>query len=283
MQELELKQLQAAVQALDGPAIDSHCTFTSSVQQQQQQQHIKTGVFGSNDAACAKSHSVASNGQSGQHMGPGSSKNHHFTATTIQAAQMSKHAAHAQGFQYPEDPSSPLDQRRAGAQGYHSPITAARQEAEQHLSAHAPNLRADWQARQHRQQDVSNQAAAYTVQEPDSPCHFEAHPDQSRGFQPAAAVMRTRVPNHSHVDSSDLPAGCLYQDTTIRRTTTPLKNGKHTTAWAHEEFVTVRQIREIKQSAAHHVAWLAHGQPHVTQGALHYVCSIIYPICDSPR
>ena len=121
--------------------------------------------------------------------------------------------------------------------------------------------------RQHQQQQsvptqqrtgrgAVSQAAAYSVEEPDSPAqassalqHHEQH----------------TAPGTRADGDSDPPAGCLYQDTTIRRTTTPLRNGKPTGAWSHHEEITVRQV-QIKQSEArmHHAPALH--QPHVMQG-----------------
>lgn len=252
-------------------------------------QHSDTGVFGSSNnrnKQQAVHREVQCQAQStDHHLGPNSSFQSNCTATAPAGAQVPSCAAHSQVFQYPEDPTSPPDSHRFTALHERTSVTAARHDAQQHLHTHPPDWNRNLQTHQHGQQKASNQVAQYTVQEPDSPCHTSSLHNPSRNLQPAAAVMHTgssaRRTGSNSVDGSDLPAGCLYQDTTIRRTTTPVKNGKRSTAWAHEEFVTVRQIREIKRSEAHNMSWLQRGEPHTTQGALS--CSPSLQECPMPK
>lgn len=270
-QEHELKQLQAALQALGGEH-QSNPVASS----QQQQQHTDTGVFHSVNSEVSDSlfgcdaptHVQPLRHQAGPNVTSHAS-NH--TDSSPYDARIGSSAEESHAFQCPEKTPSPLDQGRPVAQQYRMTETN-RHNAHQppHTKASAEQL--SRVMLQHKHLSGRAQAAQYTVQEPDSPCQTKTDSGSNRAPQPASArhpcTDSIRSHHGSYAGNTDLPGGCLYQDTTIRRTTTPLKDGKRNTAYAHEEYITVRQIREIRRSEAHNVSWMEHGQPHVTQGQL---------------
>ena len=269
MQEHELQQLQAALQALGGPAEGSNHIPAAATHQQ----HVDTGVFGAvnhsnttrpwlDNNVSSQSHTTAPHSEL---INSGCAPN----ATALRCEQLPSSANERQSFQYPEGITSPVDAVRSAAQrGYMA--NAARCSTQQHVNRQKPVQQHCAQAQRCSPMTAHNQAAQYTVQEPDSPCQTDIQPGPSRGFQAASSrlahINKASSYSNSRSEGTDLPAGCLYQDTTIRRTTTPLKNGNRSTSWAHEEFITVRQIREVKQSEACNVPWLEHGQPYVAQG-----------------
>lgn len=269
MQERELQQLQAALQALGGPADgSSHIPAAGT-----QHQHVDTGVFGAvNHSNITRPWPDNNMSSQSQCKAPHSELFDSSCAPNVTAfhdKELPSSAKEPHSFQYPEGMCSPVDTVRSVAQQRYM-ATTARCSAQQPVNRQEPVQQHNTQGQRYNQPVAHNQAAQYTVQEPDSPCQTDRQPGPSRGFQTASARLAhtNEVSSHSNScsEDADLPAGCLYQDTTIRRTTTPLKSGNRSTAWAHEEFITVRQIREVKQSEARNVSWLEHGRPYVAQG-----------------
>lgn len=239
LQELEIGTLQTALHALSSSCNDPQqpatCSHAAAAPQPD------TGVFGRQPPATAASIPLSANTsthaslrnvtpiqQTHQNMAP--------------PAPLARHR-HAGRFQYPEDTPSPAEQAKGQRQKQHIPPSTCSQHAH-HSSA---------SGRGH-----ASQPAAYTVEEPDSP----AQPTGSAA-QPGAQQVPCRA---TGTGARDPPAGCLYEDTTIRRVITPLKNGRPLGAWAHHEEITVRQVRQINQSEArlHHLP--PPHQPHILQG-----------------
>lgn len=144
--------------------------------------------------------------------------------------------------------------------------------SEQVAERHVLHSRPHFQGKRIQQQPMlqadgvagREQTQAYTVQEPDSPVQPIQAAQTSANTPSQNDVQPIKRPSSA---PKDQPAGCLYQDTTIRRTTTPSRNGR---AWTHHEEITVRQIREIRHSEA----CAAHVPPpnctQVMQGSLPY-------------
>ena len=250
LQELEIGTLQTALQALsassNGPQQPAAHSHTAAALQP------NTGVFC--PQACA---SAAPQPLSADESSCGSIQKStpatRLQRTQQQPAPVKKHRSEGR-FQYPED----------------TPSTS------QQVAGHKPQAEYTIPSSTCRQQDQHNfaqkacghchgqQPTAYTVEEPDSPvqpastAQHGAHEEPSRASGMTAAGVRA--------PPQDPPAGCLYQDTTIRRVTTPLKNGKVSGAWAHHEEITLRQVRQINQSEARLHRLPPIHQPHVVQG-----------------
>lgn len=278
LQEDELKNLQLALQAMGAPANLSRSAPapTPTAQHQPVQKQADTGVFGSQN----KSTPVPTSDLQRVQPHPSSScAMPRKPAITSKAPNLACPTYH-QGFQYPEDQAGTLDSahwcRHAG-----SPADVSRTHSHHHTCRQG---RSQQPILQSYQQPPATQPAHYTVQEPESPC-------QPSNQSPADTTMHAAESSHpagnhhrtanssrhagsagaprsdgNHAEGSSMPAGCLYSDTSIRRRTTPLKNGQPATAWSHEECITVRQIRPVQQADAYHMPWLQQGQAHIIQG-----------------
>lgn len=239
LQELEIGTLQTALHALSSSCNDPQqpatCSYTAAAPQPD------TGVFGRQPPATAASVPLSANTST-----HASLRNVTPVQQTLQntapAAPLARHR-HVGRFQYPEDTPSPAEQTKGQRQTQHIPPSTCSQHAH-HTSASG--------------QGYAPQPAAYTVEEPDSP----AQPTGSAA-QPGAQQVPCRA---TGTGAQDPPAGCLYEDTTIRRVITPLKNGKPSRAWAHHEEIIVRQVRQVNRSEArlHHLPPPHH--PRILQG-----------------
>ncbi|DBA99885.1 TPA: hypothetical protein ACH3X1_013771 [Trebouxia sp. C0004] len=222
--ELDIARLQTALEALTAaPDMDAQPKSASSVLQ-----HSDTGVFSSHTTpphAAAQHASAAANAASTKPLLFRQKANPLHNTTEQQHARSQQHL-----FLYPE--GTPLaSEQDTERHGLHSRPHAQSKHIQQQ-----PMLLADEAAGR-------EQTQAYTVQEPDSPvqpfqaAHTSSNTPAQNDFQ---QIRPSSAPIHP-------PAGCLYQDTTIRRTTTPSRHGR---AWTHHEEITVRQIREIGHSEA---------------------------------
>lgn len=103
----------------------------------------------------------------------------------------------------------------------------------------------------------SQQRLQYTVEEPDSP----RPPGAQRG-----SADRPRSQQRPRM-------GCLVEETTVQRTTTPVKRRHGNSGepdWRHEETVTVRRVRRVAASEAQqHVGSGASGGPGIKTVLLH--------------
>lgn len=245
VQEIDIARLQTALQALTAaPDMDAQPKSASSGLL-----YSNTGVFSSHTTpphSATQHASAAANAASTNTLLFRQKANPLHNTTEQQHARSQQHL-----FLYPED----------------APLTSE-QDTERHglcSRPHAQNKRKHMQQQPMLQADGAagrEQIQAYTVQEPDSP----VQPIQ-------AAHTSSNTPSHNVVQPirrpssapKDPPAGCLYQDTTIRRTTTPSRNGR---TWTHHEEITVRQIREIRQSEACVAHLPPANRPQVMQGSL---------------
>ena len=260
LQELEIGTLQTALQALSAsyngsqqPAAHSH---TAAALQP------NTGVFCPQAPASAAPKSLPADKIT---CGP---INNSTSATRLQQTQQQsaplKGHRPEERYQYCEDaPSS--SQQLAG----HKPqaeYTIPLKRQDQHSSLQKTSGHCHGQ-----------QPAAYSVEEPDSPVQppLTAQHDAHEG--------PSRVCGMTVAGARDPPVGCLYQDTTIRRITTPLKTGKVSGAWAHHEEITVRQVRQINQSEAGLNCLPPPHQPHVVQGRYLAIQSHSPIHCSAPR
>ena len=251
LQELETGTLQTALQALSAsskgpqqPAAHSHTAVTLQ---------SDTGVFCPQAPASALPQSLPADNSA-----RGSIEN---TTPATGLQQKQQQPAPLKGhrpegrFQYPEDAPS-TGQQVAGHKPqaeYPIPFTTCRQQ-DQHSTAQKASGHCH-----------GPQSAAYIVEEPDSPVQPALTAQQAARQRPPSvpgmvAATGARDPPRGP------PAGCLYQDTTIRRVTTPLKSGKVSGAWAHHEEITVRQVRQIHQSEARLHRLPPPHQPRVVQG-----------------
>ncbi|KAL0037906.1 hypothetical protein WJX79_004606 [Trebouxia sp. C0005] len=240
--ELDFARLQTALQALTAAAdMDAQPNLASSVLR-----HSDTGVFSSHTASphsITQHPSVAADAACTNPLPFRQKANSLRNTTEQQHAQTQQHL-----FLYPED--TPL---------------ASEQDTERHVLHSRPHTQGNCIQRQPRLQANGaagrEQTQAYTVQEPDSPvqpfqtAHTSSKIPAQNDVQPSRRPSST--PEHA-------PTGCLYQDTTIRRTTTPSRNGR---AWTHHEEVTVRQIREISHSEARAAQVPPPNRPEVMQAS----------------
>lgn len=203
----------------------------------------ETGVFSSQNApdVAALKHSRANRAAptSTHNMTPCTQPQH----TRQQAAPLKRQSQQVH-FQYPEDAPSPVGQLQGQS---NTASTSSWHTQRRFISKSSGN-------------GAGQKTAAYTVEEPDSPA------------QPASTLQHdacswhpSRASDRGTDECEDPPAGCLYQDTTIRRTTTPLRNGRPAGEWSHHEEITVRQVRQIKQSEAGLHPMPPVHQPHVVQ------------------
>ena len=252
MQELEIARLQIALQALTAsPNADSQAPAVSSTLP-----NSDTGVFSSRNtppahtaAACATS----VQGVPTRH-GAGGGQSASGRVTAHQGGHTQQ-----QLFLYPED--TPLLPQQGTGNQHHA-------QARPHAHGTGVQQQQQQQQQQRLQQPqdpaIIDEAQEYTVEEPESPVQQvipEHAPSGSptHGRQPSE---HTRGPQDRHRDP---PAGCLYQGTTIRRTTTPSRSGR---AWTQHEEITVRQIREIRQAEACNGDLPPPHCPHVMEGRL---------------
>ncbi|DBA91219.1 TPA: hypothetical protein ACH3X2_004093 [Trebouxia sp. C0005] len=253
--ELDFARLQTALQALTAAAdMDAQPNLASSVLR-----HSDTGVFSSHTASphsITQHPSVAADAACTNPLPFRQKANSLRNTTEQQHAQTQQHL-----FLYPED--TPL---------------ASEQDTERHVLHSRPHTQGNCIQRQPRLQANGaagrEQTQAYTVQEPDSPvqpfqtAHTSSKIPAQNDVQPSRRPSST--PEHA-------PTGCLYQDTTIRRTTTPSRNGR---AWTHHEEVTVRQIREISHSEARAAQVPPPNRPEVMQGSPPYGESKLVKLAD---
>ena len=232
MQELEIARLHTALQALTAaPNVNPQPLYSAKPGLHQSD----TGVFSSQctpnqstaqrSAAAAAVSSAATNPAASMHT-DGSRRPH-----TAQHSQ--QHL-----FLYPED--TPLPPRQETGSQHCARLGSWDPDTVKQPHCMALPIGAGGRAQPPQ---------AYTVQEPDSPAQpfaVDLHStDRSsqNGPQPRATHTVSRPSNAPKHPT----AGCLYQDTTITRVTTPSRSGR---AWSHHEEITVRQIREIRQSEA---------------------------------
>jgi len=244
-QELDIARMQTALQALTAaPDMDAQPNSASSVLQ-----HSDTGVFSSLTTpphSAAQHASAAANAASTEPLLFRQKANPLHNTTEQQHARSQQHL-----FLYPEDTQLAYEQDTE-RHGLHSRPHAQGKRVQQQ-----PMLPANAAAGR-------EQTHAYTVQEPDSPVQpFQAAHTSSN----TPAQDDVQPINRPSSALKDPPAGCLYQDTTIRRTTTPSRNGR---AWTHHEEITVRQIREIRHSEACAAHVPPPNRPQVMQGSLPY-------------
>ena len=246
LQELEIGTLQTALQALSA----------SSSQQPAAPNHTAAALQPNTGVFCPQAPASAAKSLPADKIAHGSIQNSTPAAqlqqTQQQPAPLKGHTPEGR-FQYPEDAPSTSEQV-AGHKPLAEhiiPLSTCRQQ-DQHSSVQKPSGHCHGQ-----------QPAVYTVEEPDSPAQpaslaqHAAHEGPSMVYGMTAAGARD--------PPTDPPAGCLYQDTTIRRVTTPLKSSKVSGAWAHHQEITVRQVRQINQSEAGMHCLPPPHQPHVVQ------------------
>lgn len=284
LQEMEISTLQTALQALSASSI--------APQQPEAQAHAAAVPQPNSGVFCPQVH-VATH--SATHSLPADKGAHGpfqdlTPSTRLQQTQQQSTPRKGQRpegrFQYPED-TPPAGQQVAG----HKPqavnlLSSTCRQQDQHSPAQKEEAPGHCHGQQGQPSSVTGAPdhchgqypAAYTVEEPDSPAQPASTGQNGvAGEEPTWASGRTAAGtrNPPPKPPADPPAGCLYQDTTIRRVTTPLKNGKVTGTWAHHEEITVRQVRQINQSEArlHRLPPLS--QPHVVQGNCsdHLPCS----------
>ena len=253
-QELNIARLQTALQALTAaPDMDAQPNLANSVLQ-----HSDTGVFSSHTTpphSMTQHASAAADAASTKPLLFRQKANPLRNTTEQQHARSQQHL-----FLYPED--TPL---------------ASEQDTERHVLHSRPHAQGKRIQQQLRLQADSaagrEQTQAYTVQEPDSP----VQPIQAAHNSSRTPSQNDVQPNKKPSSAKDPPAGCLYQDTTIRRTTTPSRNGR---AWTHHEEITVRQIREIRHSEACTPHVPPPNCPQVMQGSLLYAGSKLVKPAD---
>ena len=243
MQELEIARLQAALNAMSAPC-EAVAQQAATASIGPAAHNPKTGVFGSCGAPdiAAMKHSRANRAASLST--PSVTTCTQPQHTRQQAAPLRRQSQQAH-FQYPEDPPSSVGQQQRQC---NTASTFSWHTQQRFISKSSGS-------------DAGQKTAAYSVQEPDSP------PQPTPALRHDACGGHASRASHRTTDESeDPPAGCIYQDTTIRRTMTPLRNGKAVGAWSQYEENTVRHVRQIKQSEArlHHMSPVH--QPHVTQG-----------------
>ena len=253
-QELDIARLQTALQALTAaPDMDAQPNLASSVLR-----HSDTGVFSSHTTpphSMTQHASAAADAASTKPLLFRQKANPLRNTTEQQHARSQQHL-----FLYPED--TPL---------------ASEQDTERHVLHSRPHAQGKRIQQQLRLQADSaagrEQTQAYTVQEPDSP----VQPIQAAHNSSRTPSQNDVQPNKKPSSAKDPPAGCLYQDTTVRRTTTPSRNGR---AWTHHEEITVRQIREIRHSEACTPHVPPPNCPQVMQGSLLYAGSKLVKPAD---
>ena len=244
MQELEIVRLQAALQALtEAPNANNQHPAGGS-----EPHVIDTGVFSSVSHSSARGSIDSSAAEAVPASLTASGNDPHDSGHPAAVA------GQLQLFLYPEDTQVPLQKALQNHQEPQLTKTAHTTGMQQHQQQQG------CMPQPHSPAVNGHTGQVYTVEEPDSPVHgLTAEQDSSKG---PMQQSEQRVRHHEHA-VDDLPAGCLYQDTTIRRTTTPSGKGQ---AWTHHEEITVREIREIRRSEAHMVPLPAINRPHVTEG-----------------
>ena len=251
MQEIEIARLQTALQALTAvPNADNQpaAAYTSF-------HHRQTGVF--------RSHSIPSahTAAEGSALVGASPLQHTATRSAAKSGQFAshphttqQHVCTPQPFLYPEDTSEsskPYQGLPGSLQG--------------RQAAQRTGMQQQQYVQQRQRLARPDKAQAYIVEEPESP-HQPVTSEQQSNGGPSQSEVQSPQHIRRHVRAAqDPPAGCLYQDTTIRRTTTPSRKGK---AWTHHEEITVRQIREIRQSEASTASLPPPNCPHVMQGSI---------------
>ena len=250
LQELEIGTLQTALQALSasskGPQQPAAHSQTAATLQS------NTGVFCPQSPASAPPQSLPADKSARGSIQKTTSATG-LQQTRQQPAPLKRHSPEGR-FQYPEDAPS-TGQQVAGHKPQAEstiPFTTCRQQ-EQHSTAQKASGHCH-----------GPQSAAYTVEEPDSPVQPALTAQHATHQRPSRVSGMTAA--GARDPPRDPPAGCLYQDTTIRRVTTPLKTGKVSGPWAHHEEITVRQVRQIHQSEARLHRLPPPHQPHVVQG-----------------
>ncbi len=255
VQEVDIARLQTALQALTAaPDVDAQPNLASSVLR-----HSDTGVFSSHTVP---PHSMTQHASAAADAASTNPLLFRQKANPLRNTTEQQHARSQQHlFLYPED--APL----ASEQDTERHVLHSRPHAQGHRMQQQPMLQAEGAAGR-------EQTQAYVVQEPDSPVQPIQAAHTSSNTHSQNDVQPMKRPSSA---PKDAPAGCLYEDTTIRRTTTPSRNSR---AWTHHEEITVRQIREIRHSEACAPHVPPPNCPQVMQGSLPYAGSKLVKPAD---